>query len=505
MKRMILTAVSVAVLAAVMLLSACQSTPEADIVVNKGDQAIESHFKEEKITTPEPVTTGQDTADEAYTADVANVADAVGPEPTEPFHYTDSFGGTDREVTVVIDADVVPFTEPVSISETIPHSITAEEVREWTEVLFLGNKAYEYDNSKTREELEQLIADSQASLENLDPSMDPEYYQMKKENFERAISIYENMLADASDYYELKEAEWTFRSAQEYSRFVDTSGSEPDQDNQEIKVTCDMDGKTAYAECQTYTGEDFIFNSYNFWIHNGYQEEPLRENEEEAMQYVNGILEQMGLSDKWVIKSCSLKSQEANDKKTEHFSAAGYYYEMELLPCYGNIEVLSQEQIYSSPEIAEYSFRYYYESLRIQYSGGRIVYLYYMAPLDEVSVAVGGEVMGFDAAMQRFQEQMQLQTTLSRYTNGNDAGIPTEVTVNITRIEAGLVRVRIRDSEARYYMMPVWSFRGSVVRDEDEGASITSSGETLEPPEITSSILTINAIDGSIIDLTQGY
>ncbi|NLI61647.1 MAG: hypothetical protein GX375_09520, partial [Clostridiales bacterium] len=72
--------------------------------------------------------------------------------------------------------------------------------------------------------------------------------------------------------------------------------------------------------------------------------------------------------------------------------------------------------------------------------------------------------------------------------------------VNITDIRLGLVRIRVKDRPEAYRMVPAWMFLGN---EEIRYKGFDSSkGEFLNRPF---PYAVINAIDGSIIDPSQGY
>ena len=71
------------------------------------------------------------------------------------------------------------------------------------------------------------------------------------------------------------------------------------------------------------------------------------------------------------------------------------------------------------------------------------------------------------------------------------------VTLNITKIALSYVRVQ---SGSDYYLVPAWNFTGNVDVLDENGNPFYEDDQSLERP-----LLTINAIDGSVIDVAQGY
>lgn len=73
-----------------------------------------------------------------------------------------------------------------------------------------------------------------------------------------------------------------------------------------------------------------------------------------------------------------------------------------------------------------------------------------------------------------------------------------KVTYNITRIALGLSRVRIKDSTSEYMLLPVWDFFGTKETQSYDGTTYKDSF-------LDFSLLTINAVDGSVINRGLGY
>lgn len=97
-------------------------------------------------------------------------------------------------------------------------------------------------------------------------------------------------------------------------------------------------------------------------------------------------------------------------------------------------------------------------------------------------------LLSFDDIMKIFQKQIFMNVYL-------DTGYPE--TMHITNIRLSYMRMRKPDSKD-YYLLPVWDFLGYCT-DEDVDDLMSRSWYENQ------SFLTINAIDGSIIDRNVGY
>ena len=75
------------------------------------------------------------------------------------------------------------------------------------------------------------------------------------------------------------------------------------------------------------------------------------------------------------------------------------------------------------------------------------------------------------------------------------------VTINIDHIELNLMMTPEKDNLDTYIMIPVWDYIGDINYDQE---IITQDGYAKKGPQNVA-VLTVNAIDGTIIDREQGY
>ena len=103
-------------------------------------------------------------------------------------------------------------------------------------------------------------------------------------------------------------------------------------------------------------------------------------------------------------------------------------------------------------------------------------------------------IMSYDEIKEIAKSQLQRSQTADEFELSQNGS----KTIEINRIVLNMMRVAKKDSSDNYYYLPVWDLLGPTV---------VSAGEDLEDSTIISekSFLTINAIDGSIIDRGLGY
>ncbi len=106
------------------------------------------------------------------------------------------------------------------------------------------------------------------------------------------------------------------------------------------------------------------------------------------------------------------------------------------------------------------------------------------------------ETVAEHSALMPFGEIQGVFEKMMPITNAYTGGVT--VTFNITRVQLGLMRITEKDSTDTALLIPVWDFFGTYITDDGEGGSYVNE-------DICTSRLTINAVDGSIIDRGVGY
>ena len=108
-------------------------------------------------------------------------------------------------------------------------------------------------------------------------------------------------------------------------------------------------------------------------------------------------------------------------------------------------------------------------------------------------------LMDFELVNEIFKDYCEYKFTwVPQYDNVPD---DTTVTINIDRVEFNLMMTLEKDNIESYIMIPVWDYIGDINYDQELEAQ---DGYPIEG-EKNVAILTINAIDGTVIDREQGY
>ena len=147
--------------------------------------------------------------------------------------------------------------------------------------------------------------------------------------------------------------------------------------------------------------------------------------------------------------------------------------------------------------------------LRIYVYNGRILYLLWTSCTsdnNEGVISSNAPLKPFAEIYDTFKAKLDLQGNIPPI--GSNVAVPTERKVNISNIELCYYRVKAGTGAEDYALVPVWVFMGNIewkYDDPSQSQLITSADGTVIQGGAGYCIMMINAIDGSIIDLTRGY
>ena len=98
-------------------------------------------------------------------------------------------------------------------------------------------------------------------------------------------------------------------------------------------------------------------------------------------------------------------------------------------------------------------------------------------------------MLDLDEIKRIFKEQILYQRTWSLSETSDSM-------IEIKTVKLGLMRIKMKDTDT-YVLLPVWDFIGKWSQTDENGRTTTSAEDV--------SFLTINAIDGSVVDRYLGY
>ena len=165
----------------------------------------------------------------------------------------------------------------------------------------------------------------------------------------------------------------------------------------------------------------------------------------------------------------------------------GISYRVNCVRTVNNVSVTS-DQLSSYVDDA-YSKQWYYEQMSISLCEEGIFSMQWRSPHEII------ETVAPDTAMLSFAEIAEIIPTMFRVKNEPQGEVKAEY--KIERVVLSLRRIMEQNNVENGLLVPVWDLYGSAV--------YTYPGEPPVPDTYQGSQLTINAIDGSVIDLDKGY
>jgi hypothetical protein len=153
--------------------------------------------------------------------------------------------------------------------------------------------------------------------------------------------------------------------------------------------------------------------------------------------------------------------------------------------------------------------RWEYESISVCIDEQGVYILSWYAPLGiRETVLSASNLLPLDEIMKRFKSQIWIEHKpwlILDESKVIESDYPSDMHMEITRISLGLQRVMEKNRFDTGLLVPVWNFYGTTMITRTN----VKTRETREEPHYQymndSPIISINAIDGSIIDLNKGY
>lgn len=489
----------------------CQKAPESEIVVHKDmDKMIDEAAKsDENRVDVEDIKAEEEKRTENYQTDISN----------------ESLG-----VTVHVDAEVdVPETDRLSVFRVKKRDFTEADV-ETVKNYLIGDEPM-YDacaaSVKTKAEFEESIAIARQAIEDVKAS--PYYEPGNEKEYEDYLTQLQKEYENAPDSRDFTKypSDLKFKSVPEMANgneFQDFWEWQDSLSSRDVLYNVTGDGKTLfYAQNNTDFGnkikyvrvasnDDDVINSFDYAL---YVLDGVRPSTTIMGFMENGILthgyDVDGRFKKIKDITADLSLEDAKKQAEDFLSAVGldnfefyegdkysvvcepvchYYQESYILKYYRNIDGVFFNQASGGKFMQSGNG----DTFRKQSWGAEVVELYvndagivdmsWNEPIEITETVVeNSSLKPFSEIKETFEQMMPIVAAT------DDDRTPT---VNIDRVSLSYSRISEKDDFESGLVVPVWSFYG------------TKSDFAFETPEYGVQ-MSINAIDGSVIDSALGY
>ncbi|MDO4565677.1 MAG: DUF6034 family protein [Clostridia bacterium] len=448
-------------LVAILLLTGCQPTPEEDIVVNKGEGKLEEIISATAAPTLDAV------------LDVITVREKIGaPERVELEFSEDILGGV---LNIVVDATVyIPEISAVPVAHVQLGGNQQERAQLLLDKLFSGQTLYKYDYVQLKRAWMQEIEYNTLWLESLESQPYGNGHDYDEIRWE-----IENNIAYLYDW---------FNSAPESVELVPWDS---DVSAERVLVMNENFDKITLTE----TGIGFRKGdvSRNF-ISGETMRQPQSESEQAAAQkaldFINGL--EMG---EFELGGIVAYDESIRRKLSSKDGFDGGFYFTILLPIHYGMPSYDYSTYNGSTTgyqaaVGSYTRTDPQESVYMTVYKGEVSYMDWNSPLYITEVLNEDvELLSFDEIMEIFQRQVPMNIYFDEGAEGASD------TLIVTVIRLSYMRVKQIDSD-EYYLLPVWDFLGYGAEATTEWEREWYNGQ---------SFLTINAVDGSIVNRNLGF
>ena len=217
-------------------------------------------------------------------------------------------------------------------------------------------------------------------------------------------------------------------------------------------------------------------------------------SEEDARKMADSVLKELGIEDEWYFY--------------DQFSLDGYdnggahicEYSIRYVP-HGN--GISAIPVYANIFSGNCPGNMYHSELEIAIINGIVVGAHMWTPLAEKEILNDDvKMIHIEEAYEIFKEQAKTEFIKERVCDPEDPGYDNmKGYVKINEIKKGLVRIKDKNNENSFLLVPAWVFYGW----KDSRYGNTEFPNLDELGAGASPLIIINAIDGSVIDPDRGY
>lgn len=443
-------------------LVACQPTPKEEVIAQKGN--IEEVIQDNEIEATD-----------------TKIKELVKAEDIRVFEIKDP----EDKLTIKVDASViVPEVTKTPIYQVFRNDFTDAEVERMSKAFFGDSDLYPeltYENM-TKDELLQRIADLQKQLENVDP----EYKEAYDQKFGSAISTLQSYVEKAPETIERKP----------YQQFK----LETDEDTSAIgeyksfSAQGKIGDQTAHISFQVsegYAGASFYMDdpegianysrSYLLSMEGkeaADMENICKYNPDEAVSLTDGVMEQLGLDEDY---TCYSVEDAAIGPRGG--GAVSNYVGYQIVYKRSIDGIQETDDIYNGTltETEDMdSIPYGTEKITVIVMDQGIVQFYWDSPMKL------GNKQAEHVTLKEYNEIEEIfkNHVLIRYA-GREEEENFPSVINVNEIRLGYMRVKNKDKQDEFTMVPVWDFISDLYGK--------------------SSLITVNAVDGSVMDRRYGY
>ena len=481
--------------------TACAKTPDSSIVKQKDVDRL----REDAKKTPDEDETLKETAKKA------------------PKHYDYTYENEDKTLTVKADADVwLPDKDTIPMYEAAGEGFSQELTSAVYNYFFEGEETYKLEGTDmTKAKCQEKILECKQKI--AEAENDTELTEEERQD----------IISYKSD--ELKRWQETYKDAPEKS----TLHKVPVDDQLKVQgdYKTEKENDVMYGvDCQTEDEYFLVINApvdSSGWSTMGYTrntglnysgqkgEELITDEQKQKAENSVGIsldearikaddfFEQINVEAQVVasmgIQDVSIDEQEDGIETftaSEEYTAYKFVYAKSVddIP----LAVTSNTQVSDD----ETSLIWCYENIYVLVDKSGIIGVHWEFPTEiKKSVSDNVGIISFEQAAKTFEQMMPIiyEGEIEERTGSNEKSSMT-INIHVNQVNMSLMRMRDSGGERTGVLTPTWVFYGDVTYNSHSYYEDTGKWEDFEySEEAPWIVLAVNAVDGSVIDIVEGY
>ncbi len=515
------------------VLSACAPNPTQEIVINKNDGSFDIGVLQ---TDPGKAGDATNALDETAATDVTDTTVPTEAAVYKAIQHMEPFTSTDKSVEFAFNIDQSIIDQTYPVVEVCPHMFTGDDAQTIANALF-GNLTF-YEAAPTLGEIKDIFSKAEMrsaiqrwstytnkeALIKLIPKLADRsaLMDMYLQRIKGDVADFSLLLEEIPEENIHPETKWEFQPEWRYmytEEQVPADRRNSKGNNQQICVTTTVGDIPYRLNFTTNNGSAYKLNTIFAYPGTVYSpmgvdndifiaqlcrtKEPTETQIENVKKKAVETLNSMGIG-LWEVANYSLN-------KSNEEGSASYVITINAVPVFEGVAAMYRTQLDNLSE--NFSASYYLTEAFLQFSAnGDLVNLRLSSPVDIVNVVNKNvAIMDINELLERTKNHLSLSDKNAYGLSGQllqdyqkSAGEDFICKIELSKLDFGLIRVKVAGSKENYYYIPGMIVYGSVdYCGKDSGEIYVSSGRSLGAERVIP-LVALNAIDGSIIDLNNG-
>lgn len=456
-------------IATLMFTSACQPTPESEIVINKNGGSLEAALGTENEYDPMAV---------------------VYPEYWEA-EYEEISG----KLTVDIDADVIAKQKAYNAVKIEPYLVSIDQADKIIKALYGTTDVYNFDPQEyTKSQIETLIIEMKAEKAEALRTGD----EADASEIEKTIKHFLILHETAPETIDAPPYDHIFTNTSEYDIVRESIVVKRDVDDfNEPYLSIVNTMQDRFIECPEscivytdnhYSGQTYPHTSETSILGQGFTSEAFATEEAKAaIATANAFLNDIGAEGRVLQNIAAYTADEGSDTIAGYRMSYGIQYDGIVMPFCVQLgvyqELMGEDSIYHEP--------YEFEILDVEVENGEVVGFQWSNIFDTGdTIKENVALMPFEEIMKNIENQLMAKYAYLE-TIGHTESIYVDQIILTYAVEA------VKDHPGEYMLVPAWAFYGG--EDFGDGYKLLNGTVMKGIHAYGASLLTINAIDGTVI------